>query len=485
MVRGGILADEMGLGKTCMTLGLLLNDPRLLVGTKVNTLLLVPPVLQPQWAEAIGKAGITCLTLQPHKKNVKAADAAAAAGTPDWMWKQVTGARPNLTIFLSTYDRAANHIDAIEPLPFDRVVCDEGHIFKNGYSTGRFRKLIRITAPQRWILSGTPIQNNVADFGNLLKFLGMSSDVRIATPLPVIAAEVLLRRTVGDVREAVPTMPAEPPLHIVHPISFTAGSEEELVYNSLVGRYEHARETHAKSAIILELYLRICQFITHPSIYVASMVAKYGSSYPRTSWESTASKFTAFGDFMATTPDAPTIVFTTFKQEMELVEEKLTALGYRCWKIGGGMTDKARDEVCTESKAAVEGGLQKAAILVQIVAGGAGLNLQQFKRVVFPTTHWNPAVVDQAVARAYRMGQKDRVEVHHFLMADDADLNMDRYKASMHGGKRASALGVHPKLYCDSAISSARVIGELDAVGGVYVAGAAAVAAEAEDPVAM
>ena len=487
MVRGGVLADEMGLGKTCMMIGLILNDPRLLVGTQVNTLLLVPPVLQPQWAEAIGKAGITCLTLQPHKKSVKAADAAAEAGTPDWMWKQVTGTRPHLTVFLSTYDRAANHIDALETLPFDRIVCDEGHIFKNGYATGRFRKLIRITAPQRWILSGTPIQNNVADFGNLLKFLGMSSDVRIATPLAVIAAEVLLRRTVGDVREAVPTMPTEPPLHTVHAISLTAGSEEERVYNALVGRYEHARETHAKSAIILELYLRICQFITHPAIYVASMVAKYGSSYPRTAWEGTASKFTAFGDFIATTPDAPTIVFTTFKQEMELIEDKLTTLGYRCWKIGGGMTDKARDEVCAESKAAVEGGLQKAAILVQIVAGGAGLNHQQFKRVVFPTTHWNPAVVDQAVARAYRMGQKERVEVHHFLMADDADLNMDRYKAAMHGGKRDLAIAVHPKLYCDSAISSVRVLGVLDSVGGVYVEGSSAVdaEAEAEDPVAI
>jgi hypothetical protein len=81
------------------------------------------------------------------------------------------------------------------------------------------------------------------------------------------------------------------------------------------------------------------------------------------------------------------------------------------------------------------------------------------------------------------MGQKDRVEVHHFLMADDADLNMDRYKASMHGGKRDMALAVHPKLYCDSAISSTRVLGELDAVGGVYVpAAAAAAAAAAPEP---
>jgi hypothetical protein len=87
------------------------------------------------------------------------------------------------------------------------------------------------------------------------------------------------------------------------------------------------------------------------------------------------------------------------------------------------------------------------------------------------------------------MGQKERVEVHHFLMADDADLNMDRYKAAMHGGKRDLAIAVHPKLYCDSAISSARVLGVLDSVGGVYVEGSSAadpeVEAEVGDPVAV
>lgn len=482
-VRGGILADEMGLGKTCMTLGLLLNDP-LIATRSVNTLLLVPPVLSPQWAKALGDAGITYLQLQPPKAVKKGTDVTPDVEAARWSWTQYTGTRPNLVVFLSTYVRAANHINTLSTLPFDRMVCDEGHVFRNGYRTALFRKLITVPAAQRWILTGTPIQNDVSDFGNLLKFLGMPAEQRMNTNMAVVALEVLLRRNVGEVREAVPTMPTLPPTHTIHAISMVPGSEEEKVYDALVGRYEDARENHAAKAIVFELFLRISQFVTHPAIYVSSMVTKYGPAYPRTAWVGSASKFEAFVDFMRTSTDVPTIVFTTFKQEMDLGVESLTAQGYRCWKIEGGMTDKAREDATRESKACVDGGATKVAIFVQIVAGGAGLNLQHCKRVVFISPHWNPAVVDQAVARAYRMGQTERVEVHHFLMADDAALNMDRYKSSMHGDKRKAALGVHGKLYCDSAVSAEHILGELDRAPTVATVAtvAAAAEAEAEDP---
>ena len=491
MVRGGVLGDEMGLGKTAQTIGLLLNDPRVLSKMKkTTTLLLVPPVLLPQWGEALGKAGITYLVLQPPKGAKKGVALTAQEEADRWSWTKYEGARESLVVFLSTYVRASNHVDTLSTMPFDRLVCDEGHVFRNGYDTALFTKLIRIKATQRWILSGTPVQNDISDFSNLVKFLGMPAELRMATSTSDIAAEILLRRTVGDVREAVPTMPTEPPRHFVHPVSYPAGSEEEAVYNALVKRYENAQEAHLNKAIILELYLRICQFTTHPAIYVAALVAKYGDGYSRKTWTGTASKFTAFVDYMKTAPPAPTILFTTYKTEMDLAEEALTKLGYKCWKIQGGMSEKLRETVVADSKLYAETKSPKVAMLVQIVAGGAGLNLQHCSRVVFASSHWNPAVMDQAVARAYRMGQTARVEVHHFLMADDAALNMDRYKASMHGGKRLLAIAVHPKLYCDSAVSESHVLGELDdAVGvshpvAVAVAGAGVPSVE-EDPSTM
>ena len=166
---------------------------------------------------------------------------------------------------------------------------------------------------------------------------------------------------------------------------------------------------------------------------------------------------------LATNSAEPTIVFTTFKQDLELAEVHMRAAGYKTWTIRGGMTDDQRARVTTESAAAAASGTP-IGIIVQIIAGGAGLNLQHCSRVCFLSSHWNPAVVDQAIARAYRMGQTKHVTVLHFLVADDAERNIDRRMASLHGLKRTIAVGVHPKLFCDSAIGEDVVTTSLDAV---------------------
>ena len=82
---------------------------------------------------------------------------------------------------------------------------------------------------------------------------------------------------------------------------------------------------------------------------------------------------------------------------------------------------------------------------------------------MFLSSHWNPAVVDQAIARAYRMGQTERVDVHHILLADDAEKNLDRYMADKHGCKRLCALEIHPTLYSDCAVSTETISMSLDA----------------------
>ena len=444
MLVGGILADEMGLGKTWETIGLLLNRP------VARTLLLVPPALQPQWSESLAQSGIAHSILgAPAKKGA------------DGSWRDITGTRCGIHVDLSSYDRASNNAVMLVKTPYDRIICDEGHVLRNGTNTARFRALVEIIAPRRWILSGTPVQNDISDFYNLLKFLNVDPDLRKKAPIDSIAKTVILRRTVGEVRDAVPTMPTEKPLHFVHPVEMPAG-EELGVFNALVGRYNPAVEANARQCIILELYLRIRQFIAHPQIYVSAMKKKYKESYGRLAWEHSASKADAFAEMLSTKGKKPTIVFTNFKMEMEIAEATLVKEGYRVWTICGGMSDAARTAATCESRAAVEAGNQAVAILVQIVAGGAGLNLQHCNRVVFLSSHWNPAVVDQAIARAYRMGQKDRVEVHHLLLADGAEQNLDRYMAMIHGRKRLGALAVHEKLFCDSAISEEMILGELD-----------------------
>jgi len=86
-------------------------------------------------------------------------------------------------------------------------------------------------------------------------------------------------------------------------------------------------------------------------------------------------------------------------------------------------------------------------IVVQIVAGGAGLNLQFCKRILFLSQHWNPAVVHQAVGRAVRIGQKAVVDIHLFRVVDDVVDNIDRRMIDLHLAKIGGAQEICPSLY--------------------------------------
>ena len=425
--RGGIEGDEMGLGKTYSTIGLLLNNP------VPETLILVPPSLEHQWAACLLESSIPTRILVAGKSHFT-----TVVGTRDFR------------VTLGTYDRAVNMVDTLKETAYDRLVCDEGHIFKNGKNTRRFRVLSTIAAPRRWILTGTPVHNDKKDFKNLLIFLGCKSIITTGK-LESVANTVMIRRIVSDVKDVVDSMPASPPTHFVHPVTMPEGSEEHTIFDALVARLNSAIEAHSRTWIILKLYLRIRQFISDPSIYVNAMNREYKGKYVRPAWTGTASKMTAFQSYMATTKKVPTIIFTNFIEELETADHMLKTLGYSTWSIQGGMSSQGRATAIEESKVAVEEG-KPVAILVQIVAGGCGLNLQHCHRVVMLSSHWNPAIVDQAIARAYRMGQVNPVEVHHFLLADDAELNIDRKIASAHGRKRQAAVEVHSKLLTESAI---------------------------------
>ena len=465
LVRGGILADEMGLGKTWMTIGLLLNAP------VADTLLLVPPVLQPQWVESLAKAGIPYTVLRPPAKKGEYGS-----------WDVMGGTRAGLHVTLATYDRAANNAPLFEGRRFGRMISDEGHVFRNGCKTVRYARLSAIEADAKWILSGTPIQNRRYDLMHLFRFIGVERDVVVRTTLAAMAEELLLRRTVGDVKAALPIEMPKKPSHVIHPVHMPVDGEEHRVFQALVGRFEHAVEAHAKVFVILELFLRIRQFLAHPSIYVDAMKRKYAKTgtYTRTAWTDTASKHDTFVKLLGTLSKKPTIVFGTFKAELDGAEVALAAAGYKVWSIRGGQTERTRDNAVNESRAAAEAG-EPVALVIQIIAGSAGLNLQHCNRIVFLSSHWNPAVVDQAIARAYRLGQTKRVTVHHLLLADEADMNLDRYMASMHGAKRGEALAVHPKLFCEAAIDVDAVLGTLDsslaAIAEELAGGAAAAAA--------
>lgn len=458
-VRGGILADEMGLGKTWETMGLLLNCP------VPNTLLLVPPILLAQWTKVMEKTRMPFSVLQPGTK-----------------WQRHYGIREGTHVYLATYDRMVRSLDSLAGKTIDRILADEGHALRN-QRTRRFQVLRQIASPRRWILSGTPVQNKQTDFVALCAWLGLKRNPKISWS--AYATELILRRMVAEVQESVPDFPENKPNHHIMPVTMPEDGDEKRVFDALVRRFRNALDDQVANIQVLELYLRIRQFLAHPQIYIDAMHRKFDGDYHRPRvWTGTASKMEALQRLLHETSKRPTIIFTNFQDEMEYAEGILQTEGFHTFKVSGGQSDAVRAAVIRQSEEYAAKG-EPTAILIQIVAGNAGLNLQHMNRIIFLSSHWNPAVVDQAVGRSYRIGQTQQVDVYHILLADGAEKNLDRYIAKTHSKKRTVARKLHEKLVCEAAVDSKRIIEELNLIcpEEALIASSAAVTTDvSEDP---
>jgi len=437
--RGGILADDMGLGKTFQTIGLLRNSAE----KGWRTLIVCPPALVAGWKEEL-----TDCEFEVYELN---------QGTDTWRKETVTVGK--IGVWLTTYpklvviadclnkhageERAAGHL-------FHRIVLDEGHCIRNGVGTARGKAAEAIakasTVAARWILSATPVQNGPSDWRNLCRWLGVSETTT------TIAETVMLRRTMAELRGVIETLPP-PPRFLCRDLQMVAGSAEDRLFRSLCDQLDGVVEDRGVSAFVkLELYLRIQQFLVHPQIYIQAMRDKLRGAYPRPDWTGTATKWDAFTRDLAegVVAGEGTIVFCQFRAEMDRVVQAAESIGSAVWSIRGGMGADAVGEAVRAARAAAEAREPQkkgVVVVVQIVAGGAGLNLQFCRRVLFLSQHWNPAVVHQAVGRAVRIGQKGVVDVVMYRVVDGVMDNLDRLMVDRHLAKIEVARDVCSSLY--------------------------------------
>ena len=104
------------------------------------------------------------------------------------------------------------------------------------------------------------------------------------------------------------------------------------------------------------------------------------------------------------------LVFSHFHDEIDLIKKKLEEDGMCVATFDGRVPADKRRLILTDNSVDV--------LILQIAAGCEGLNLQRFSEIYFPSTSWNPAVEDQAVARCFRIGQTSQVDVFRFITHD-------------------------------------------------------------------
>ena len=407
LVRGGILGDEMGLGKTIQSLALIIN------GKGASTLIVTPLAVRKQWVEAASKSKLNIFT----------------ADKNGWtrVGKRVLGGK---SIYIGHYEKVVSAGSLFKQTPFDRIILDEAHRIRNT-KTATGRAILKINATYKWALTATPIVNSLDDAVSYLKFIGFKIESsKWSDRYTEWISRVYLARTI-DEGEA-PAGLTMPPTPIVETkfLDFT-NKEEEMVYSGILNNIESQwRSAQALKGIAYELQrfailLRLRQVSVNPQIYInARKREAFGWSGPE--FVVPSRKFDEISHLLRDSYELGEskrwIIFCQFHEEMELLSAFLKAFPFigSVLQYHGGMSSAERDEAIKESKIHSTGAKQDV-FLIQLQAGGTGLNLQNYNRIIFISPWWTSALLEQARGRAVRIGQKDVVKIYWLRLAAEED----------------------------------------------------------------
>ena len=422
-VRGGLLADEMGLGKTIQIVGTMMVNP------VPRTLIVLPCPLVEQWRAIIQN-------ITGHSPLVYHGSARHKFTLPQLK---------NETVILTTYGHIAlNEDDPLSPLHryrFDRLVFDEAHHLRNsGTKKHQGAKLLK--ASTTWLLTGTPIQNTVCDFHNLARILGFSRTF-VRENMKSIAQNFMLRRTKQQVNLKLPALEE----HICQ-VSWGNAEEKMLaedihrVFQFSVKSLQRPAHTHTPELRknVLTALLRARQACILPPLMKKALAAPDDGAQDAADYDlqkgiESQSKIRAVCDKLIerqTTGQAK-LVFTHFREEIMAISRILKAAGLNVGMYDGRTPPRVRKLLLQDTTLDV--------LLIQLMSGNEGLNLQHYKEIYFVSAGWNPAVEDQAIARCHRMGQTSAVSVFRFEMEplSDNGMTLDRYCGWTQAKKRELA----------------------------------------------
>ena len=392
---GGFLCDEMGLGKTVQLIATMLVNP------KPRTLIVVPKSIVGQWCAELGRFAPSL--------TVHAFDGAKRALPP---------ALPDVVVapYSVLPARIGSPACPLLAVQWDRVILDEGHEIRNRKSKTHIA-CNALSAPIRWVVTGTPVFNSVKDFVALCGFVGIPRN-QVQGYTNEIRAKYVLRRTKDDVARHNKRLEL-PPCDFQN-LELEMHPEERDLYELVFSRgqaiVKHVFKTgtqHLHQMELLECLLRTRQVMTWPQLYLDGVAIKEESE-PEP-WMGRSKKMETLMELIATHPNEKTLIFTQFMGEMDEIQERLHELEIPTFRIDGSVLKEARDSRIEGWKA----GPKNAVFIIQIKAGGVGLNLQEATRVYITCPAWNPATELQAIGRAHRTGQTQKVVVRRLIYSGE------------------------------------------------------------------
>ncbi len=389
-----ILADDMGLGKTIQGIGVAELLAREADISKV--LIICPASLKSQWRSEIQRfSGRDCqLVLGSAQERAAQYD--------------------NGSFFtVCNYEQVLRDILAIEKVKWDLIVLDEGQRIKNWEAkTSRVVKGLR--SPFALVLSGTPLENRLDDLFSVTEFIddrrlgpafrfynrhrvvdekGKVLGYKDLTELRKTLQPILLRRTRALVMKDLPPRSTE----VLRIAPTMEQADLHGAHKRIISQIVNKPYVTEMDLLRLQKALLMCRMSADSTFLVDKQAPGYSS------------KLEALDDLLEDLlqeQDRKVILFSEWTTMLDLIQPILEKRGAQYVRLDGSVPQKKRQQLV--------GAFRKdpdRKLFITTNAGATGLNLQAANTVVNVDLPWNPAVLEQRIARAHRMGQRRPVQV--------------------------------------------------------------------------
>ena len=402
---GGILADDMGLGKTIQVIALLL-DYNLNSKDKKTSIVVCPSSLALNWYNEINKfaPGLSVMVI---------------SGNAEDRAKKIRECN-KYDVIITSYDLLKRDVDAYTEIDYEFkfIIADEAQYIKNN-NTQNFKAIKKIKAVTRFALTGTPIENSLAELWSIFDFsmpgyLYSYKKFKESFETPIIREEdsyktkklkmliepFVLRR----IKEEVLT---ELPDKTVTVLNSEMEEEQQKVYMSYMAEAREEVENELIAAgfeknqmKILALLMRLRQICCHPSLFISNYDGGSGK----------------LNQCMEIVKDAvqsnhKILLFSGYTSMFDIIEPELKKENIKYFKLTGQTKVSERIELVEEFNENED----VKVFLISLKAGGTGLNLIGADMVIHYDPWWNISAENQATDRTYRIGQKRNVQVYKLI----------------------------------------------------------------------
>ncbi len=412
----GILADDMGLGKTLEVLSLLLSEKE--AKGSLHALVICPSSLVLNWENEV-------------KKFAPALSVLPVIGTAEER-TQMFAHLAEYDLVITSYDLLKRDLEEYQRMIFDFEIVDEAQYIKN-YRTQNAKAVKAVESKNRLAMTGTPIENSLAELWSIFDFLMpdflfsythfkkyyetpivKEKEDSVLEELRRMVTPFILRRMKKDVLKELP----EKTETVVY--AQFGEAQEQLYKANLAEMRKELEQSFMQEELsknqfhILAMLTRLRQLCCHPEL----VYDNYGGE---------SAKSDACLELIENSIESghKILVFSQFTTMLEILQQELSKRKISYYLLEGATKQEDRIRQVEQFNSD-----DTPVFLISLKAGGTGLNLTGADVVIHYDPWWNLSVQNQASDRAYRLGQKNHVQVFKLIMRGSIEEKILRLQES-------------------------------------------------------